>query len=394
MKFFSLKEQLDNDIGRTGIIKTPHGKIQTPNFTAVGTKAAIKAITTDQLKAAGCQVALCNTYHLHLRPGEEIIEKHGGLHKFMNWDGPLLTDSGGFQVFSLGLSIEHGVGKVATERALEMKERKTGKKLATVDDNGVTFFSHIDGKKLRLTPEKSIEIQQKLGADIIVAFDECTSPLSDKTYTQQAMNRTHEWAVRSIQAKTSKQALLGVIQGGRFEDLRRASAQYIASCDFDGYAVGGAYGKKEMYTVMNWTIPYLDNDKPRHALGIGEIDDIFELVERGADTFDCILPTRNARIGQLYIHPDEGGNRKNKWMLKITNAAYRTDQKPISEFCTCSTCKSYSRAYIRHLFVCDELVAYTLATIHNLHFMFDLMNQIRKSIKENSFAILKRQWLK
>ncbi len=392
MVAFIVKNTIEGKKGRTGMLKTPHGEIQTPAFIIVGTKATVKAVTPAQLQELECQVALSNTYHLYLRPGEKIVEQMGGLHTFMQWDGPTITDSGGFQVFSLGFAIEHGVGKVASETA-EKTQKKPGKKLMNVDDEGVTFYSHIDGSEHRLTPESSIAIQEKIGADIILAFDECTSPLSTYEYTKQSMIRTHNWAQRCIKVHKTDQALFGIIQGGRWRDLREESAKAIASMGFDGYAIGGSFGKLEMYDVLDWVVPYLEDNKARHLLGIGEIDDIFESVERGADMFDCILPTRNGRLGQLYITPEAGGNKDGKWLMKITNSAYKEDSNPIDPSCDCYTCTHFTRAYLRHLFVSHELLAYTLATIHNLRFMMRLMKNIRESIDNGHFAALKKKWL-
>src|SRR3989344_1884583 len=301
---------------RTGIIKTPHGIIHTPAFTPVATAASVRSLSQQDMESLGTEVLLANTYHLHLRPGDETIRKLGGLHKFMGWNKPLFTDSGGFQVFSLGFGREHGISKIGTffpgKRKFSIGEKRD--KLAVVNDDGVTFKAHYSGKLMHLNPKKSIEIQQNLGADIIFAFDECTSPFSDYEYTKKSMERTHKWALESLnqlkkKAKKTKQALYGIIQGGEYKDLRLQSSKFIASLDFDGIAVGGSLGrsKKDMLKILGWVMPLLPKNKPRHLLGIGGIDDIFNTVEKGIDSFDCVYPTRIARRGTLLLTQKEGG---------------------------------------------------------------------------------------
>lgn len=352
------------------------------------------------LKSLKAPAVLANTYHLYLRPGEELIAKFGGLSKFMGWDGPTFTDSGGFQVFSLGFGLEHGVSKISNifpnEEPNGNASNQRKKKLFHIDDDGVNFVSHLDGSRHRFTPESSIAIQQKLGADIIFAFDECTSPLHSKKYTEQALNRTHDWAKRSVRSWTNrgKQGLYGIIQGGAYKDLRAKSREFICSLDTPGIAIGGSLGKskKDMYDILDWTLPNLPEDKPRHLLGIGEVEDLIKASAHGIDTFDCVSPTRNARNGSVYIHPGNGGTTKNKFSINISGRKYFSDSQPIDPGCTCYTCQTYSRAYIRHLFATGELLAMRLATIHNLHFIFDLMEQIRSSIKAGSLAELAKKW--
>jgi len=383
---------------RCGRLWTPHGAVETPAFVAVGTQATVKTVTPEELRELGVQIVIANTYHLHLQPGEELIARLGGLHRFMGWDGPLMTDSGGFQVFSLGAGREHGVGKIASIFPEEQDRGghlhpKTGKSLVEVDDDGVEFISYLDGSRHRFTPEGVIEIERKLGADIILVLDECTSPLHDYDYTKRAMERTHRWALRALEefkrGDDGTQALFGIVQGGAWRDLREASAEFIGGLDFFGFAIGGSLGrsKEDMHRVLEWTIPLLPPERPRHLLGIGEIDDIFEAVERGIDLFDCVAPTRMARTGTLFVR---GGDR---FRMHIHNACYRDDPRPIEEGCTCYTCRRYSRAYLRHLFEAKELLGLRLATIHNLHFLTELMRQIRRAIKEGRFAELKREWL-
>ncbi|MBN1502758.1 tRNA guanosine(34) transglycosylase Tgt [Candidatus Woesearchaeota archaeon] len=398
MKFEIIKKSKENR-ARFGIIKTPHGEIKTPAFIPVATKATVKALDPRDLKEIGAQVLLANTYHLYLRPGEKLIKKFNGLHKFMNWNGPMFTDSGGFQVFSLGFGIEHQVSKIGNifpDEADQKKIREQNlEKFAKIDEDGVTFKSPIDGKIDRLTPEKSIQIQEDLAADIILAFDECTSPLHDYKYTKKAMERTHAWAERCIKAWSRKSVLYGIVQGGFFEDLRYESCRFISSLDFPGIALGGSLGKskKDMHQIIDWCIPNLPEEKPVHLLGIGGIDDLFECVERGIDTFDCVAPTRLARAGYLFISPEQGGNRKNKFRNSIKNSSNRTSKEPIDKNCDCYTCKNYSRAYLRHLFVNNELLYFRLASLHNLRFVLRLMERIREAIEEDRFIDLKRDWI-
>ncbi len=351
-----------------------------------------------------------------------MIKKFGGLHKFMNWDGPIVTDSGGFQAFSLGFAVEHGVGKIA-DNYLDFVDKKymkrvTEEKFAHVDDKGVKFKDPINGSKVELTPKKSMEIQSNLGADIIFAFDECTSPLSDKKYTALALERTHKWALECLKyhgknfskknlfpssAKSKdfvnydkKQALFGIVQGGMYKDLRVKSAKFIGKLKFDGFGIGGSLGKskEDMHKILEWTIPLLPFNKPRHLLGIGAVEDLFESVERGIDMFDCVAPTRWARRGHLYISPATGGNVKNKFRLNIENKQFEDDERPIDKTCSCYACKNHTRAYLRHLFRSSELTYFRLASIHNLNFILRLMDKIRDSIKDGSFRKLKKEWLK
>jgi queuine tRNA-ribosyltransferase/7-cyano-7-deazaguanine tRNA-ribosyltransferase len=383
---------------RAGKLVTPHGSIETPSFVAVGTQATVKAVSTEDLGKIGNQVVITNAYHLHLQPGEDLIEKMGGLHRFMGWQGPLMTDSGGFQIFSQGAGKEHGVGKIASIFPEEQDRgrhfnSKTGKPLVRVDEDGVEFVSYLDGSRHRFTPERVMEIGRKFGADIILVLDECTSPLHDYDYTRTAMERTHRWAIRALtefqHTSDKSQALWGIVQGGAYRDLRQESAKFIADQGFDGYAVGGSLGKskEEMHEVLEWAIPHLPEDKTRHLLGIGEIEDIFEVVKRGIDLFDCVAPTRMARTGTMFVQGEE------RFRIHILNAQFKDDPRPIDETCNCYTCCNYSRAYLRHLFVAKELSAVRLASIHNLYFIESLMRQIRTAIRERRLAALSGQWL-
>ncbi|MBD3204359.1 tRNA guanosine(34) transglycosylase Tgt [Candidatus Woesearchaeota archaeon] len=396
--FFKIVSKDENSKARTGLLTTKHGKVKTPVFMVVGTKATVKAVGPDDLKKMNAQIVLANTYHLHLRPGEKLIKNHKGLSEFMGWDGPSITDSGGFQVFSLGFGLEHNIGKIGNifpDEAGSKKPVEKKKNLAEIDNNGVTFKSPLDGKKHRLNPEKSIKIQEDLGADIILAFDECTSPMHDHDYNKKAMERTHTWAERCIKAHTTEQKLFGIVQGGKFKDLRKKSSKFISSLDFDGFCIGGSLGnsKKDMHDILEWSIPELDYNKPRHLLGIGAVEDIFESVERGIDMFDCVSPTRLARSGYVFISPEEKGTKKNKFRIAIKNAVNRNSKEPIDRTCGCYTCKNFTKAYLRHLFKSKELLYYRLASIHNLWFMMKLMEKIRNSIDENRFLELKKKWI-
>lgn len=351
---FEFQLTATNARARTGVFHTPHGELVTPVFAPVGTQATVKTLTPEHLKEISASLVLSNTYHLYLRPGDELVRELGGLHRFMQWHCPMLTDSGGFQVFSLA------------------QTRK-------VDDDGVTFKSHIDGSTHRFTPERSISIQENLGADIIMAFDECSDP-NDKAYTRLAMERTHRWAERSLQAKTrADQALFGIVQGGVQRDLRAESARFIASLDTPGIAIGGlsvGETKEEMHTTLEVVIPLLPEDKPRYLMGVGTPEDLINGVARGVDIFDCVLPTRLARHHSAFA--PEG-------RLNLMNATFARDERPIDEACDCYTCKTFTRAYIRHLIVAKEYLAGTLISIHNLRALIRLMESIRSFIAEGTF---------
>lgn len=377
---FTISKKLKN--ARTGVIKTPHGTIKTPAFIPVGTKATVKTLTSDDIKKIGFSSLLANTYHLMLQPGSKIIKKMGGLSGFMNFNGATFTDSGGYQVFSLGKGMAYSVGKITKNKK---EVGKKGKSLVKITDKGVEFRSHLDGKKIFMRPEDSIRIQEEIGADIIFAFDECTSPTDTRAYLEKSLERTHEWAKRCLKAhKKKSQALFGIVQGGDYKILREKSAQFIGSLPFHGFGIGGSFGKKEMLKVLDWTCPLLPENKPRHMLGIGVIEDIFEAVERGVDTFDCVEPTRLGRHGTLLT--------KNGRM-RILSAKYKTDKKPIETSCNCELCSNYSRAYLHHLFKSNEILGMRLATIHNLTFMHNMMEGIRKSINNRSFIRFKQSFL-
>jgi queuine tRNA-ribosyltransferase/7-cyano-7-deazaguanine tRNA-ribosyltransferase len=318
----------------------------------------------------------------------------GGLHKFMNWNKPIITDSGGFQAFSLGLGKEHAVGKMYFPDENLTRTKPRGKSIAKIDENGISFKSIYDNSNQYLTPENSINIQEKLGADMILTLDECTSPLSDKNYTSKSLELTHKWAKQCLDAHKSDQALIGIVQGGHWQDLREKSAKFIASLDFDSYAIGGSLGKskKDMHNVLDWVIPHLPENKTRHLLGIGVVEDIFESVERGIDLFDCVSPTRTARSGFAYIrHPI--GTKKNKYRYKIKAPSNKMDNRPIDPNCECKICKRYSRAYIHHLLKTGELIGFNLISYHNVYFFLQLMREIREAIRTETFQKLKKEWM-
>jgi queuine tRNA-ribosyltransferase len=397
--FFTVRDDLPGQRGRSGVIHTPHGDIHTPAFVAVGTKATVKAVLPETMKELGVQAVLANAYHLYLQPGSEIVDEAGGLGAFMNWPGPTFTDSGGFQVLSLGSGFRK-VLAMDTERVQADDIIAKGKdRLARVDDDGVTFTSHLDGSTHRFTPEVSMGIQHQLGADIIFAFDELTTLVNTRSYQEQSVRRTHDWAVRCLvehsrltAARPGKppQALFGVVQGAQYEDLRRQATRGLVSIgdapgpaeglSFDGYGIGGALEKQNLATIIGWVTDELPDDKPRHLLGISEPDDLFAAVAAGADTFDCVSPSRVARNAAVY----SGDGRFN-----ITGARYRRDFTPIDPDCDCYTCGHYTRAYLHHLFKAKEILSATLCTIHNERFIIRLVDQIRDAIGNGNFAELR-----
>lgn len=390
---FEIVKRQPGTLGRAGVIHTPHGDIETPAFVVVGTKGTVKSLKPEDMRDyVGNQVALANTYHLFLQPGDDVVKESGGLHAFSNWDLPTITDSGGFQVFSLGAAFGKGVTKFAkgeaddhTEKSgLNVYSKKLAEehgKLCIIDEEGVTFTSHIDGSMHRFTAERSIDIQHNIGADIIIAFDECTSPSADKEYQVEAMERTHRWAKRSILAHKQnyealkKQGLYGVVQGGRHLDLRKRSAETLAAMDFDGFGIGGSFSKEDLgeaLRVVNATLP---EDKPRHLLGIGEPEDIVEGVRLGCDTFDCVAPTRIARTGTIYERTNVGYKRTN-----LYNTKFQRDFSKPDESCDCYVCQNYTKAYLAHLFRSQEMLGPHLASLHNLYTIVKFTKDLRESI--------------
>lgn len=387
---FKIGKQLgQGTLARTGTMHTPHGDIMTPAFIVVGTKATVKAMTPEQVAGVGAQAVLANAYHLYLQPGHELINKAGGLSKFMNWDGPTFTDSGGFQVLSLGSGYKKVIDMTGTAQNTPKQERR-----AFIDEDGVTFYSHINGDKHRFTPELSMQIQHGIGADIIFAFDELTSLVDPYTYQQESLVRTHAWAercvveldrLRALQPERPYQALFGVIQGAQYEDLRRSTSKHLGTMPFDGYGIGGAIQKDKLADIVRWVNEELPADKPKHLLGISEPNDIFLAIENGIDTFDCVSPTRVGRNGAFYTYQ----GRKN-----IAGARYYNDFTPLLQDCTCYTCQNYTRAYMHHLFKSNEILGLTLMSLHNEHFIIKLVDDIRASIDDGSFFELRDSWLK
>ncbi len=356
--------QTTNGLARLGSFSTPHGSIKLPGFAPVGTQATVKTLTPEEVRNIGADLILANTYHLYLRPGSERIARFGGLHEFMAWDGPILTDSGGFQVFSLN----------------DLRE---------IDDDGVTFRSHLDGSKHKFTPEKVMEIQAQLGADIIMAFDECPPPL-DRVYNEQALARTHAWAVRCAnhQQRPRDQALFGIVQGGIFTDLRQHSARFLSDLDLPGCAIGGlAVGetKPQMYATLDDVMPHLPSDRPRYLMGVGAPDDIVESVARGIDLFDCVLPTRIARNGAIFTKHGR---------LNLRNARFADEPGPLEQGCDCYSCQRFSRAYIHHLIRAKEMLGFRLTTLHNLRFLERLMDSIRTHIAAASYLEFRNDFLR
>ena len=385
-------------MARSGTISTPHGEINTPCFIPVGTKATVKSVLPESMKALGAQALLANAYHLYLQPGADILEEAGGLGKFMNWPGPTVTDSGGFQVLSLGVGFKKILAMDATTFRSDDVIAKNKDRLAHVDQDGVTFKSHIDGSMHRFTPEISMQVQHQIGADIIFAFDECTTLHNTRKYQEEAVNRTSAWARRCLDehrlltdARKSHpyQALFGVIQGAQYEDLRRSAARDLGSMtssgiSFDGFGIGGALDKAELGTIISWVNQELPEDKPKHLLGIGAPEDLFVAVENGIDMFDCVLPSRIARTSAVYTMTGR---------FNISNSPYRRQFLPIDDECDCYTCANYTRAYIHHLFRGREILAATLATIHNERFIVRLVEKMRQGIIDGTFSDLKKEIL-
>jgi queuine tRNA-ribosyltransferase len=395
---FKVEHNLEDRLGRVGQIQTPHGVIQTPAFIPVGTKATLKSVLPESIKDFGAQAVLANAYHIYLQPGSDVIDEAGGVGKFMNWDGPTFTDSGGFQVLSLGVGFKKVIAM--DEKTFQADDVIADKKerLAHVDDDGVTFKSHLDGSMHRFTPEVSMQVQHQIGADIMFAFDECTTLHNTRKYQEKALERTRLWAKRCLtehdrltKSRTGKpyQALFGVLQGAQYEDLRRKAAQDLGSMNedgvcFDGFGIGGALDKQTLGDILRWVNEELPVDKPRHFLGIGEPDDLFVGVENGADTFDCVAPSRQARTGSVFTKDGR---------LNISNAPHKREFIPIEDDCTCYTCRNYTRAYLCHLFRSKEMVASTLATIHNQHFIVGLVAKMRQTIIDSEFFEFKKEFM-
>lgn len=393
-RVFTYRTPLPGTRGRTGVIRTDRGDIQTPAFIPVGTRATVKGVLPESMAALGAQALLANAYHLYLQPGHDIVESAGGLGRFMNWPGPTFTDSGGFQVMSLGAGFKKTLAMDHHSVQADDVIAPGKQRLALVDDDGVTFKSHLDGSTHRFTPEVSMRIQHALGADIVFAFDELTTLMNTPSYQRTALERTQAWAERCVaehrrlrEANPDKpaQGLFGVVQGAQYEDLRREAARGLRALDhFAGFGIGGAIEKESLARIVGWVSDELPEDKPRHLLGIGEPEDLFAGVEAGADTFDCVGPSRVARSSRIYTVDG-------RYNLNV--AASRRDFGPPAPECDCYTCTHYTKAYVHHLFKTNEMVASTLATIHNEHFIVGLVDQIRASIDDGTYADVKADFL-
>ncbi len=395
---FEIEQSAESGLARVGTISTPHGDIQTPAFIPVGTKATVKSVLPEAMKDLGSQALLANAYHLYLQPGPDLLDEAGGLAKFMNWNGPTFTDSGGFQVLSLGVGFKKVLAMDAKTFRSDQVIAGNKERLAHVDDDGVTFKSHLDGSMHRFTSEISMQIQHKIGADIIFAFDECTTLHNTRPYQELAMERTYDWAIRCLdehkrltEQRSDKpyQALFGVIQGAQYEDLRKKAAADLgimssSGIEFDGFGIGGALDKDSLGTIVGWVNSTLPQDKPKHLLGIGAPEDLFVGVENGVDTFDCVLASRIARSGAVYTSTGR---------INIANAPYIRDFSPIDENCDCYTCKNFTRAYLCHLFRGKEMLAATLATIHNERYIVGLVDRMRQALLDGDFKEMKEEFL-
>lgn len=383
---FDIIHRDSNSSARLGILRTPHGDVETPNFIFCATKASIKGVMPDQMRDCGTQIILSNTYHLMLQPGGEIVEKMGGLQKYTGWNGPMFTDSGGFQIFSLG----HG--SVASE-IKGKRGNSRPKTIKKITENGAEFKSYINGDIHVLTPEKSIQVQKQLGADLIVVLDECTPYHVDKSYTERSMHLSHRWALRSLQeflkGDDGRQALYGIVQGGVYEDLRKEAASFVNDNHFFAHAIGGSLGasKSQMYDVVGTTMSMLSKERPVHLLGIGGIRDIFYGIRQGIDTFDCVHPTRLARHAGALVKGQE------KEHISLMNSKFKDDSSPIDEDCNCRTCKTFSRSYLHHLFKAKEFLGMQAVTIHNVYFMNELMKDIRESIKSSTIDECEKKYI-
>jgi len=395
---YEITHASETGLARAGVITTPHGQVQTPAFIPVGTKANVKTVLPEAMEELGAQALLANAYHLYLQPGPSVLDEAGGLGAFMNWDKPTFTDSGGFQVLSLGVGFKKVLAMDAQTFRSDQVIAKNKERLAHVDDEGVTFKSHLDGSMHRFTSEVSMQIQHQLGADIMFAFDECTTLHNTRPYQELALSRTYDWAIRCLDEhkrltdeRSSKpyQALFGVIQGAQYEDLRKKAATDLGSMsssgiEFDGFGIGGALDKDSLGTIVGWVNSTLPENKPKHLLGIGGPEDLFVGVENGVDTFDCVLASRIARTSSVYTMTGR---------FNVSNAPYVRDFNPIDDECDCYTCKNFTRAYLCHLFRGKEMVAATLATIHNERYIVRLVDQMRQALRDGNFKEMKEEFL-
>ena len=398
MEFKVLKKSKKSG-ARLGIVKTAHGTIKTPAFIGVATQGTIKTLDSKELPKTGLQAVICNTFHLHLKPGEEIVEKNGGLHKYSDVSVPIMTDSGGFQVFSSGFGRDYGTGKILKRDANTQIHTNNTNKITSgnqpkdirITNEGVWFRSPLDGRKLFIGPEESIKIQEKLGADIIFAFDECTSPLADYEYNRKALQKTHPWAKICLDTKRSKQALYGIVQGGKFKDLRIESAKFIGSLPFDGFGIGGEFGdsKQTMEKMLSWVIKELPEEKPRHLLGIGQLEDIPKIIKQGVDTFDCTIPTHYARHGYAFvsdkprINTDSNTDKYRYKKLDLNKTKHLKDLSPLDKKCGCYVCRTYTKSYLCHLLKSKEITGLKLLSFHNLYYFNKYVEKVREEIKNN-----------
>ena len=373
---FTILKQSKKSRARLGLLQTANGTVETPAFVGVATKASIKTLSSEDVERTGTQMLISNTFHLHLRPGENIVKANGGVHKFMNWKRPMMTDSGGFQVFSLGFGQDHGVGKILKKGEQRTIEEGTQPQKIKITEAGVEFRSPVDGAKLFLGPKESIAIQEKIGADIILAFDECPSPLADYEYMKTSIARTHRWAEICLKAhKNKKQAIYGIVQGGKWEDLRKECAHTIGAMPFDGFAIGGEFGydKEAMEKMVRTTLAELPNEKPVHLLGVGHPEDFEYMIRAGVDTFDCIAPTHYARHGTAFTSAGR---------LYMKKTVLLKEKKPLDPKCDCYVCKNYTRSYLAHLFRAGEYTGMHLVTFHNLYYLNNLAKEFREKIRK------------
>lgn len=378
MAFFTVYAKSKRSKARIGYLKTKHGVVETPAFVPVATLGSVKALTSDDITATKSQILIANTYHLHVTCGEKVVSHAGGIQKFMNWNGPLMTDSGGFQVFSLGFGRDFNVGKVLKffpGKDTEYIHSHAMPQNIKITEDGVFFKSPIDGTSLFIGPKESMKIQEQIGADIIFAFDECTAPLSKREYILEALDRTHRWAKLCVKAKKSDQFLFGIVQGSRFEDLRQQSAAYIQSLDFPGYGIGGDLGstKDMMVQIIRWVVPHLEENKPRHLLGIGHIEDMELIIREGIDLFDCTTPTHYARRGTLFT---------SQGRINLRRKLFLKDKNPVDRKCDCIVCRKYSRSYLSHLIRAKEITALSLLSYHNVYFFNNYVESLRRKIKD------------
>ncbi len=372
---FRISKKSKNSNARIGFLEIEHKVIETPCLVPVATQAVIKTLESEEVEKTKSQILICNTFHLHLKPGEKLVEKSGGLHKFMNWKKPLMTDSGGFQVFSLGFGTDYGIGKILKSSNQKSIKENSQPNRVKITEDGVYFKSPVDGSELFMGPKESIKIQESLGADIIFNFDECTPPLADRQYTKKSLEKTHKWAKVCLKLKKTNQALYGIVQGGKFKDLRQESAKFIGSLDFEGFGIGGEFGddKKTMVNMINWTVKELPEKKPRHLLGIGHLEDIEKIIKSGVDTFDCTVPTHYARHGVAFT---------SQGRLDLNKPKFLKDRKPLDENCMCYVCQNYKKNYISHLLRAKEITALKFLTFHNLYFFNSYIEKIREKIKK------------